>query len=256
MLASLTPFDIVVILLIGLGGIAGLLRGFVTEVLSLLAWVAGIVAVRFLYAPGRDLARGWLHNDAGAALLAFVVIFVTAYIAFRFVAQMLGTRTRASIVGPLDRLLGLGFGAFKGLIGAAILFLLLTYGLDVLDKGGPRPAWLQAGRTEPLLQMTSKALVDFVDKTRAGQPIGKSLGEAVLPADKSIVAPADKPADKPVARPDAGYRPTDRNALDKLLDRAGIGGTNAPTPVAPTKAPEAPAKAPPSAPDKATTTKI
>mgnify|MGYP006355287065 CR=1 FL=1 len=226
MLASLTPFDIVVILLISLGGVAGLLRGFVTEVLSLLAWVAGIVAVRFLYAPTRDFALRYLGNEAGAAILAFVLIFFTAYIGFRFVAQMLGTRTRASIVGPLDRLLGLGFGAFKGLIGAAILFLLLTFGLDLLDKGGPRPAWLQAGRTEPLLNMTSKAMIDFVDKTRAGQPIGKSLSEAVaLPKDKSV-KPAGKPADKPAEPPaDSGYQPTDRQALDSLLgDTDATGG--------------------------------
>ena len=205
MLASLTPFDIVVILLIGLGGIAGLLRGFVTEVLSLLAWVAGIVAVRFLYAPTRDFALRYLGNEAGAAILAFVLIFFTAYIGFRFVAQMLGTRTRSSIVGPLDRLLGLGFGAFKGLI---------------------RPAWLQAGRTEPLLNMTSKAMIDFVDKTRAGQPIGKSLSEAVtLPKDKSV-KPAGKSAAKPAEPPaDSGYQPTDRQALDSLLgDTDATGG--------------------------------
>lgn len=220
MIASLTPFDIVVILLIALGGVAGLLRGFVTEVLSLLAWVAGIVAVRFLYAPARDFAQRFLGNEAGAAILAFTLIFFTAYIAFRFVAQMLGTRTRASIVGPLDRLLGLGFGAFKGLLGAAILYLLLTFALNLLDKGGPRPAWLQAGRTEPLLEMTSKAMIDFVDKTRAGQPIGKSLGEAVaVPHEKLLGAerPAKADAAKPAPPAETAYPTTDRQALDSLL---------------------------------------
>jgi len=146
---------------------------------------------------------------------------------------MLGTRTRASIVGPLDRLLGLGFGAFKGLIGAAILFLLLTFGLDMIDKGGPRPAWLQAGRTEPLLAMTSKAMVDFVDKTRAGQPIGKSLGEVVtLPkyqapgAGKSGAEPAVAPAEKPVDAAADGYQPADRSALDGLLGDTDVAGAD------------------------------
>lgn len=241
MIASLTPFDIVVILLIGLGGVAGLARGFVTEVLSLLAWVAGIVAVRFLYAPVRDLAAGYVHNNAGAAILAFALVFITAYIAFRFVAQMLGTRTRASIVGPIDRLLGLGFGAFKGLIGAAILFLLLTFGLDLLDKGGPRPAWLQAGRTEPLLEMTSKAMVDFVDKTRDGQPIGKSLGEAVqVPADRLTAnRPPGRDTVETTGQARDGYQPTERNALEKLLDSAGAGDKPGPQAPAPPK-PDAP----------------
>ena len=113
-----------------------------------------------------------------------------------------------------------------------MLFLLLTFGLDLLDKGGPRPAWLQAGRTEPLLEMTSKAMVEFVDKTRAGQPIGKSLGEAVMPAEKPAASP-HQPAPASETKPQ-GYRNDDRNALDKLLN--GSGDTPAPAPAQPAPA--------------------
>jgi membrane protein required for colicin V production len=223
MMASLTAFDIVVLLIIALGALAGLARGFVTEVLSLLAWVAGIVAVRFLYVPGKAYAAHLTGNEAGGAILAFAVIFLTAYIGFRYIAQMLGSRTRASIVGPVDRLLGFGFGAFKGLIGAAILFLLLTMGLDLVDNGGPRPAWLQAGRTEPLLEMTSKAMIDFVQKTR-GAPVPDSLGGGTLvPHGIGTSAPSKL---KPDAKP-GGYSETDRGALDQLLGKADGGSDKA-----------------------------
>lgn len=213
-MASLTAFDIVVLLIIALGALAGLARGFVTEVLSLLAWVAGIVAVRFLYAPGKVFAAQLTRSEPGGAILAFTVIFLSAYIAFRYIAQLLGSRTRASIVGPIDRLLGFGFGAFKGLIGAAILFLLLTMALDLLDNGGPRPAWLQAGRTEPLMEMTSKAMVDFVEKTR-GAPLPASLGGGTLLPPRTETPAAAKPGTKP-----GGYTETDRSALDQLLGKA------------------------------------
>ncbi len=43
--------DILVLLLIGGCAIFGLLRGFVTETLSLIAWVAGIVAISLFHAP-------------------------------------------------------------------------------------------------------------------------------------------------------------------------------------------------------------
>jgi membrane protein required for colicin V production len=221
-MASLTAFDIVVLLIIALGALAGLARGFVTEVLSLLAWVAGIVAVRFLYAPGKVFAARLVGSEPGGAILAFTVIFLAAYIAFRYVAQLLGSRTRASIVGPIDRLLGLGFGAFKGLIGAAILFLLLTMGLDLLDNGGPRPAWLQAGRTEPLLEMTSKAMVDFVEKTR-GAPLPAALGGGTLLPPHTDTPAAAKPDKKP-----GGYTETDRSALDALLGKADTKPGDAP----------------------------
>lgn len=193
-MATLTAFDIVVLLMIVLGALAGVMRGFVTEVLSLLAWVAGIFAVRFGFVGLKAFLLRFMENDAGAAILAFVLLFLGAYIAFRYIAQSLGSRTRSSIVGPVDRLLGLGFGAFKGLLGAAVLFLLLKFAVEVVDPGKPYPAWLQAGRTEPLLEMVSKAMVDFVEDVRR-------------PASKA------KPGDP-------GYDPDDRDALDKLLDKA------------------------------------
>jgi membrane protein required for colicin V production len=166
-MASLTAFDIIVLLLIGLGGLAGLSRGFVTEVLSLLAWVAGFFAVRFFYPAGKVFAAKLTGTEAGGAVLAFVVIFLIAYIAVKTLAGSLGGRTRKSVIGPLDRVLGLGFGAFKGLLVASVLFLLGSMVFDVLDPGEPRPEWLRAARTAPLVEVTSKAMVDFVEERRA-----------------------------------------------------------------------------------------
>ncbi len=199
-MANLSAFDVIVLLLIAVGGLAGLARGFVTEVLSLLAWVAALLSVHFAYPFVRPLAVHVTGTVAGGSILAFVGIFLVAFIAFRFVAQMLGSRTRDSIVGPLDRLLGLGFGAFKGLLGAAVVYLVLGLGYDVVDGGGPRPAWLTTGRTRPLLELTSKTMVDFVEsRTHHGDPHGSDS-----------------------TRPhDGGYDNGDRGALDRLLDKAG-----------------------------------
>ena len=201
-MANLTALDIVALLLIGLGGVAGLARGFVTEVLSLLAWVAAIMAVRFLYPAGKTLALHLTGTDSGAAILAFASIFLTTFIVFRMIAGELGDRTRSSVVGPVDRVLGAGFGAFKGLIGASILYLVVQFGYDTMEAGAPRPAWLTASRTAPLLDVTSKAMVDFVEKRRHPVP--------ELPVN-------GKPAPATPA-PRGGYGEDTRGALDKLLD--------------------------------------
>src|SRR3546814_6731501 len=69
----------------------------------------------------------------------------------------LGRRTRNSIVGPVDRALGFGFGALKGLILASLLFLLAVLVLDTTG-GGPteRPDWLTQSRSYPLLNARSE----------------------------------------------------------------------------------------------------
>ena len=212
-MAALTALDIVVLLLIVVGGLAGLARGFVTEVLSLLAWVAAFFAVRLLYPAGAKLALRLTHTESGAAILAFAVIFLVTFIAFRMVAAELSDRTRSSVVGPVDRALGLGFGAFKGLLFGAVIWLVLGMAMDTVASGSPRPGWLTASRTAPLLEVTSKAMVDFVEKRR--HPIADP--HAATPPDADPVLPPGHRA-IPGDRDRKGYTDRDRSALDKLLD--------------------------------------
>ncbi len=211
LMAALTALDIVVLLLIVLGGLAGLARGFVTEVLSLLAWVAAFFAVRLLYPAGQRIAFHVTHTDSGAAILAFAVIFLVTFIAFRMVAAELGDRTRSSVVGPVDRVLGLGFGAFKGLLFAAVIWLVLGLAFDTVEADAPHPEWLTASRTAPLLAVTAKAMVDFVEKRRHPADVPAADGAVPLP-----------PGHPPVPHDKAhGYSKDDRSALDKLLDSGG-----------------------------------
>ncbi|MET0270581.1 MAG: CvpA family protein [Sphingomonas sp.] len=164
----MTTLDILVLLLVGGGAILGGLRGFVTETLSLFAWIAAILAVKMAHAPVTRLLAEQVATQTAAAVAAFVLVFGIVFIAGRMVAGALGRRTRQSVLGPLDRLLGLGFGALKGLIGATLLFLLANLGTDTLYGGASaRPEWMVSSRTFPLLNASSRAIVDFVAMRRA-----------------------------------------------------------------------------------------
>jgi membrane protein required for colicin V production len=225
---ALTALDVIVLLLIVLGGMAGFARGFVTEVLSLLAWVAAFFAVRLLYPAGQKIAFHVTHTESGAAILAFAVIFLATFIAFRMVAAELGDRTRSSIIGPVDRVLGLGFGAFKGLLFGAVIWLVLGLGFDTIESDAPRPEWLTASRTAPLLTVTSKAMVDLVEKHRppasADGPPGDAAGPVLPPGHPPVPRGPHTPHANPHANPHdphRGYSPDDRTALDKLLDSGG-----------------------------------
>ena len=72
---GLTALDILVVLLVGAGLVFGALRGFVAEVLSLLAWFLAIVALRYLHEPVRDLLVGPVGTVSGASVLAFALVF-------------------------------------------------------------------------------------------------------------------------------------------------------------------------------------
>jgi membrane protein required for colicin V production len=161
----------IVLLLVGGGLVIGFLRGFVTEVVLLLAWVAAIIGLKFLHGPMTDLLNGFVGTWGAAAILAFALIFLVIFIAARLAARQLGGVTKKSLIGPVDRALGAGFGALKGLVGATLLFLLANLVYDtIFGRIAARPAWMAQSRTYPLLNASGRAIIDFVEaRRRAGE---------------------------------------------------------------------------------------
>jgi membrane protein required for colicin V production len=165
---GLTGLDIAVMLVVGLAAMAGFSRGFTTEVTSLAAWVVAIFAVKLLHTPVSLMLVGPVGTDTGAAVLAFALVFGAAFALVKMAARRMGRATKASVLGPIDRLLGFGFGGLKGLIAASLAFLFFTLVHDTLHGAGSvRPAWMTKSRTYPLLRASSDALVDFVERRRA-----------------------------------------------------------------------------------------
>jgi len=169
---ALTALDMVVLVAVGVAGLLGLMRGFVTEVLSLLAWVLIVVALKLFHLPLSRTLAPIVGTESGAAVLAFALLAGACYFGGRMIANGIGSRTRGSVLGPLDRALGLGFGLLKGLILVSLAFLLLTLVIDTVD-GGPahRPRWVTQSTTYPLLNATSAGVADFVDRRRKGEPV-------------------------------------------------------------------------------------
>ena len=166
-MGSLTALDIIVLLLVGGGATLGVLRGFVTEVISLFSWVAAIAALKLLHAPVSKILSGYVGTPGGSAVLAFALIFAVVFIGGKLVAASLGRRTRQSVLGPVDRVLGLGFGALKGLLAATLLFLLANLGYDTVFGGASqRPDWMRQSRSFPLLNASGRAIIDFVAMRR------------------------------------------------------------------------------------------
>ncbi|MGQ0590873.1 MAG: CvpA family protein [Sphingosinicella sp.] len=164
-----TALDIVVFLLVGAGLVFGALRGFVCEVLSLFAWFLAIVALRYLHEPFASLLEGPVGN--GAWLLAFVLVFGIVFGLGKLASRRVGARVRRSVVGPLDRVLGAGFGALKGLIGATLLYLGITLAYDtVWGRVAQRPTWIADARTYPLLQSSGETMIDLVEARRGPAP--------------------------------------------------------------------------------------
>jgi membrane protein required for colicin V production len=174
---DLTALDILVVLLVGAGLVFGFLRGFVFELLSLFAWILAILALRYFHAPAVEMLQGPVGN--GAWLLAFVLVFGAVFLLGKLASHRVGGQVRRSVVGPIDRVLGAGFGALKGLLGATLLYLALNFVYDMLwGRAAARPEWIADSRTYPLLHASGEAIVDLVEARRGADPEGAERGNA------------------------------------------------------------------------------
>ena len=166
----MSALDIFVILALVGGAMIGFVRGLVHEMLSLLAWVVAIIMLRLFHAPISAGLVGPVGSATGAAVLAFVILFLPSYLFMKLLARSIGKKSRSSVLGPVDRVLGGGFGMLKGLLAATLFFLLANLATDlVYGPDAQRPDWMRNSRTYPLLNASGRSVVDWVETRRKGQ---------------------------------------------------------------------------------------
>ena len=165
----MTALDVFVFLLLIGGAAIGFVRGFVHEVISLLAWVVAIAMLKLFHTQlWSGLIGTFGSNSAAAAVLAFAILFIPSFVIVKLVARSLGGKTRrAAVLGPVDRVLGGGFGMLKGLLGATLFFLLANLATDmVYGPKAERPEWMKSSRSYSLLNSSGRAIVDWVEARR------------------------------------------------------------------------------------------
>lgn len=162
----MTGFDIIVLLIVGVAAVGGFLRGFVQEVLSLVAWVLAVFAIHYLHTDLTALLYEYVGTPSGAAVLAFALLLLVPYIAMRLFAGWAGQTSRRSVLGPVDRVLGFGFGAMKGVIIVVMGFSVLVLAYDTIWGPGGRPDWMTTARTYPFVNASADELVQLIEERR------------------------------------------------------------------------------------------
>jgi len=160
----MTGFDIIVLLIVGVAAIGGFMRGFVQEVVSLAGWVLAVLAIRYLHTDLTAFLFKYLGTPSGAAVLALVLLLLIPYAVMKLIANRAGRSSRNSVLGPIDRVLGFGFGGVKGVIIVVIAFSVLVLGYDTVWGAAGRPTWMTTARTYSFVNAASDAMVQLIDE--------------------------------------------------------------------------------------------
>jgi membrane protein required for colicin V production len=163
----MSALDVFVITLLLGGGAVGFVRGFVYELFSLFAWAAAIVMIKLFHAQLSVGLGALVDTPPAAAVLAFALLFIPTFVLVKMLARSIGGRARRSILGPVDRALGGGFGVVKGLLAATLFFLFANLATDLIyGAEAERPEWMTSSRSYPLLNASGRAIVDWVETRR------------------------------------------------------------------------------------------
>jgi membrane protein required for colicin V production len=147
--------DYLVLAIFAISILAGLMRGFVKEAISLATWfVAGYIAATFA-SPLAAMFSGSVQTSAQSVVgsnvnvatginvmalgISFVALFLGTMLAGSIINYMVSGVFNAGGLGILNRLLGGAFGAVRGYI-IVILFMFLAE----LTPMGAQTAWTQS----------------------------------------------------------------------------------------------------------------
>jgi len=176
---ELTWIDFTLIGVVALSAVISLLRGFIREALALVGWVAAVWIALTFAEPVAAMFSKHVSVPSVRTGLAFALLFIGTLVFSAVVVYLVGLLVDKTGLSGTDRLLGVVFGAARGVIIAAILVMLA--GLTPM----PRDPWWQDSTLLPHFQRVAEQLqtllppelakyVDFsdaaVDKSEAPPP--------------------------------------------------------------------------------------
>jgi membrane protein required for colicin V production len=154
--------DILIVIIVGVAAIGGFMRGLVQEVLSLASWIMAALALHFLHPLLTDGLRNVYNAEPATPLLAFVLLLLIPYAAMKLIIGNASGVSESAVLGPIDRVLGFGFGAVKGALIAVFAFSLLVMGFDDVWGYKGRPNWMTSARTYPAAEAFSRQLIPML----------------------------------------------------------------------------------------------
>lgn len=191
---GITLLDIVVIAVVVVSALFALMRGAVREVVSLASWVGAVILAFRLFPFLQELIRPVIAEPFIADAVAGIAAFLAPLLVLRLFGGFIANRVDQSPLGSMDKLVGLGLGAVRGVVVIAALYLVASWVWPPTNQ----PVWVTGARLYP--QVREAAVL-----------LERSLPERVRLDARAATEAAGRAGDE------AGYGDASRKALEQIL---------------------------------------
>ncbi len=173
--SAFNNLDYIVIGVVLLSGLLALMRGFLRELFSLVAWAGAYFAATNFFAPAVPLAHHYLKNEKAAEWGAMAIVFFVVLIVLMIIGHFVCALIKGTALTAVDRTLGFLYGLARGALVVSLIYLsaVMVFWPDIDtteqtqpdDKDrNPPPELLVQAKTRPLMAYGAQALKILVPK--------------------------------------------------------------------------------------------
>jgi len=116
--------DAILVAVIVISAAVAYFRGLVREVLSLGAWIGAALAAFIARPMIQPHVETWIEPPVVADAVGTGAVFLVVLILLKIMTNMIADRVQDSMLGGIDRVLGLVFGAARGAVVLVVAYIL------------------------------------------------------------------------------------------------------------------------------------
>jgi membrane protein required for colicin V production len=214
---QINVFDAIVFGILFLSAILSMVRGFIREALSLIAWVGAAfftlynveAAQKFLMPHLEHALAAAVVGTLGTYFLALALLSIVNAIIMRYVKS-------GDDVGALDNIFGMFFGVLKGSLIIVLGFYILTF----VYKEEDYPEWIATAYTRPTVESGTRAFIGMMPEYLGNISTlteEESEYEAEIDED-AFGVPQEEESQEVQGEDETGYDPFDVQQLEQLLN--------------------------------------
>jgi membrane protein required for colicin V production len=150
--------DLIIVCFVALSIVISLMRGFIREALSLTTLVLAIYVAFTFSTTLAETLSGIISSASTRTVVAFIGLFLVVFISGAVVNILISRLVSVSGFGLIDRILGVFFGAARGIIVLGLIIMLIK-GTSLTERG-----WWRHSELIPLFTPLTTALENLFPK--------------------------------------------------------------------------------------------
>ena len=158
--------DIFVISIILISCIVAAFRGFIKEAFSIASWLFALIVAFQLYGRFKLELIEYISQKVVVDIIAFGFPFLTTLFISNFISSWLSPKFSVPGLLIFDKLCGLIFGIFRGVLFVILLYLGLIY---LLGKEKRLPSIVLEAYTFNYMKKTADVLGDFISEDKSSE---------------------------------------------------------------------------------------